>query len=116
MTFLNSRFPIGSRIRTSSDFKKVFDKGGRLYGEHYTIVSVPNSFGFSRLGLVVGKKRIPGAVKRNRVKRVLREVFRNNNPIFDSLDVLIIPKKGSESVGYKEAEKEIARIIGSGLT
>ena len=116
MTFpLNFHFPSELRIRKSSDFKKVFEKGKKVSSEHYTIILAPNSLGFPRLGLVVGKKRISGAVKRNRTKRIVREIFRKNKSVFNSLDVLILPRKGSEGLGYKKAEEEITGTIKSKL-
>lgn len=39
---------------------------------------MPNRLACSRLGLIVAKKVERQAVKRNRVKRLLREVFRLN--------------------------------------
>ncbi len=112
---LNSHFPSKLRIRKSSDFKKVFEKGKKISSEHYTIILASNSLGFPRLGLVVGKKRISGAVKRNRTKRVVREVFRKNKSVFNSLDILILPKKGGEGLDYKKAEEEIIETIKSKL-
>ncbi len=38
----------------------------------------PNQFDYSRLGLIVAKKVARRAVMRNRVKRLLREMFRIN--------------------------------------
>jgi ribonuclease P protein component len=112
MTFpLNSGFPSTLRIRKSSDFKEVFGRGKRLHAGHYSVILASNSLGFPRLGLVVGKKKIGSSVRRNRVKRVLREIFRKNIRLFDSFDVLILPKKGSETLGYKEAAEEIAGVI-----
>ena len=112
---LNFYFPSELRIRKSSDFKKVFEKGKKFSSEHYAIIFAPNSLGFPRLGLVVGKKRIGGAVKRNRTKRVVREVFRKNKSVFNSLDVLILPKKGTEGLDCKKAEEEITKAIKSKL-
>ncbi len=40
------------------------------------IYAMPNGLSFSRLGLIVPKKIERGAVKRNRIKRQLRETFR----------------------------------------
>jgi ribonuclease P protein component len=111
MTFpLKLHFPSDLRIRKSSEFEEIFEKGKRLYTEYYTLVYTPNSLGFPRFGLVVGK-RCGNAVKRNRIKRVLREVFRQNKPFFDSLDVLILAKKNSETLGYNKAKEEITEAI-----
>ena len=116
MTYpLNSHFPGGLRIRKSSDFKKIFEKGKKFSSEHYTIIFIPNSLGFPRLGIVLGKKKINRAVKRNRAKRIVREVFRKNKSAFNSLDVLILPKKGGEGLDYKKAEEEIIETIKSKL-
>jgi ribonuclease P protein component len=38
----------------------------------------PNSLGYARLGLIVSKKIERRAVKRNWIKRILRETFRKN--------------------------------------
>jgi ribonuclease P protein component len=115
MTFpLKSNFPSDLRIRKSSEFEEVFEKGSKLYTEHYTIVYTPNSLGFPRLGLVVGK-RCGNALRRNRIKRILREVFRRNKSLFDSLDVLILVKRWSKILNYNKVEEEIAEIIRSKL-
>jgi ribonuclease P protein component len=110
---LDSRFPSDVKIRKSSEFKEVFEKGKRLYTEHFTILYNPNSLGFPRLGLVVGKRNYGNAVRRNRVKRIIREVFRKNKSLFDSLDVLILPRKNSETLTYRKAEEEITGFVSS---
>lgn len=38
----------------------------------------PNALGYARLGLIVSKKIERRAVKRNWIKRILRETFRKN--------------------------------------
>lgn len=49
----------------------------------------PNSVGHCRLGLTVTRK-VGGAVRRNRVKRRLRDVFRRNQKRLDvALDLVI---------------------------
>lgn len=68
------------------------------------------------MGLVVAKKAVPGAVERNRIKRVLREVFRLNKSLFGSMDVVFVAKKGSERLDYSLAKKEIEEIVRSKLS
>lgn len=45
-------------------------------GDFLQLYAKPNEFTFSRLGLIVAKRIERRAVRRNRVKRVLREAFR----------------------------------------
>ncbi|MBU1447970.1 MAG: ribonuclease P protein component [Gammaproteobacteria bacterium] len=47
-----------------------------LLNRWFAIHSRPNNSGCARLGLSVGKRHIPGAAQRNRLKRKIRESFR----------------------------------------
>ncbi len=65
-----------------------------------------NDLDTCRLGLTVSRK-VGGAVRRNRVKRMLREVFRYNRPeLTPHLDVVVLAKPGIHvrSVADLEAE------------
>ena len=46
----------------------------------------------SRLGLVIAKKNLPLAVQRNKLKRIVRETFRNNR-FSQSVDVVFLAQK-----------------------
>ncbi|PID75210.1 MAG: ribonuclease P protein component [Deltaproteobacteria bacterium] len=71
----------GLRLRKASLLRKgwqydaVFGRGRRLRGEGYTLVVIENGQAESRLGISVHRK-IRGAVRRNRIKRIVRESFR----------------------------------------
>ncbi len=90
--------------------------GNRLDTENFTVIYNPNSFGFPRLGLVVGKRSSKSAVERNRVKRIFREIFRRNKNLFDSFDVVFLTKKKIETLSYKKTEEEIADVVRSKLS
>ncbi|MEM4409548.1 MAG: ribonuclease P protein component [Candidatus Caldarchaeum sp.] len=104
-------FPSRFRLKRSSEFSLLFSKGKRRSGEHYTVVFLKNSLGYPRLGMVVSRKT-GNAVKRSRIKRVLREAFRLNKSLFNSLDIVVMAKPGSHALGYREALKEIASLLG----
>jgi len=65
------------RLSRSADFDRVY-KSGDSKGNRYLVVHVfprgEDAEGPSRLGISVGKK-VGNAVRRNRVKRVIREEF-----------------------------------------
>lgn len=104
-------FPKKIRLGKSAEYERVFGKGVRIRSGNFDILSIENSLGISRLGLVVSKKNLPSAVGRNRVKRVLREVFRKNNNLFGSRDFLFLANRGSENIRYAEALEEIGRAM-----
>ncbi|MBI3583218.1 MAG: ribonuclease P protein component [Nitrospinae bacterium] len=93
------------RLLKGWEFKGVFDKGWRIDKRFFVIYVVKNLIGFTRIGLSIPKK-IGSAVKRNRVKRILREVFRQNKERFlKSHDIVVVAKKGAEGLSFREAEE-----------
>ena len=81
------------RLLNSSDFKEVFDNNSVRVGHpNLLILSEPNGTATSRLGLVIGKKNVPTAVARNKVKRVVRETFRLTDlPV--AVDLVFLARK-----------------------
>ncbi|RLA94503.1 MAG: ribonuclease P protein component, partial [Deltaproteobacteria bacterium] len=81
-------------------------------GIHYTtknfvIIIHQNNRDLRRLGISVSKK-VGGAVKRNRVKRLVREFFRlNKDQLPESKDFLFVAKPGSIELNYSTLSQEM---------
>ncbi|MGW8194400.1 MAG: ribonuclease P protein component [Desulforhopalus sp.] len=75
MTLATHRLSKTSLLRKNWEFNEVYDRGKRLHGKGFVLICRPNSMHKSRLGISVHRK-IRGAVKRNRIKRIIRESFR----------------------------------------
>lgn len=87
------------RLLNSSDFQVVFDNAPvRTSHETFLFIATPNSLGHPRLGLVIAKKHIRFAVGRNRVKRLIRETFRQQQHQLPALDIVVLAKKGMGQV------------------
>lgn len=55
-------------------------------------------------------KKVGTAVQRNRIKRVVREVFRRNRQLFPaSHDLVFIAKRGATEIDYSSLLEEIER-------
>jgi len=70
-------FPKQKRLVSNSQFKAVLANGRRLSNGVLTLYIANNDCEYSRLGVSVGKSR-GNAVVRNRLKRLMREAFRQN--------------------------------------
>jgi ribonuclease P protein component len=77
------RFRPSQRIRRRRDFERVYRYGQRLETETFTIYFRANGLERDRLGLSISRRRLGGAVRRNRAKRILRELFRTSPPFRD---------------------------------
>lgn len=87
------------RLLTSAQYKSVFDDARyKVAHKHYLILARKTPVGHARLGLVVAKKNIRLASRRNRVKRVVRETFRHNQNHLDSLDIIFLARKGFDTL------------------
>jgi ribonuclease P protein component len=72
------------------------------------IIAAPCAPGEPRLGITITKKTAQRAVDRNRVKRVVRAVFRKERALFPpGCDVVVIGKSGAEKLGYADVLAEL---------
>ena len=96
----DERFPWRRRIVKSSDFRSLYNTGRRLDAGKFVLFGRPNSLGYPRLGLTVSRK-VGGAVVRNRVKRLFREIFRRSSAgIPCHYDLVVNAKRDCATVSF----------------
>ena len=95
-------FPKYERIRKESEIQSLFEKGAGFSSYPYRVVFLARPVGDKpatcRLLVSVSKKRFHHAIKRNRVKRLIREAWRKNKqPLYEichrdtiSMDVALV--------------------------
>jgi ribonuclease P protein component len=99
------------RIRKRRSYLQIYQHGKRSFTKHFTIVVSENDLDFPRLGVTVTKK-IGNAVKRNRIKRLIREFFRLNKDRFKaSQDIVIIAKGNTSSMKYADVCRELGVLL-----
>ncbi len=92
------------RIKKNADFQKLFRQGKKVFSPDITLLYFPSNA--ARMGVAVSKKH-GKAVKRNRIKRLLRAVYSDNLPSLNgNYSVILIPKV-NEEYSYKSFEKSI---------
>lgn len=105
-------FKKNERLRRRSEFSALFQSGKRIHSEYLTVILSANASGVRRLGLVVGKKVGKAAVRRNRMKRLLREFFRlNKHRLPASQDILIVARKNFSFMKYRDLCSELEKVL-----
>ena len=107
----DNSFPAKFKIKTPRDFRNILSEGTKTHSENFILYVKPNSLGFPRLGVSVGKKASASSVRRNRMKRVLREVFRKNKPAFYSNDVVFVVKNDVSDKKFSGLYSEIKKLV-----
>lgn len=95
MDFLSSFcFPKTERLRKRAQFLTVSKQGKKVYTDCFLAIVLDTTAQNNRIGITVSKK-VGNAVRRNRIKRLIREYFRQNKEcISGPKDFNIIARKG----------------------
>jgi ribonuclease P protein component len=103
------------RVRRSADFQRVKKAGKRARTPHFGLNFIANGFEHHRLGLVVQKRFWP-AVRRNRIKRVIREWFRLNKGRIPGpgKDIVVIARPGAETLSPADLLREFTDVFING--
>lgn len=102
------RFTKSLRLLCAADFKPVFDDAPfRASHQYFLILARLNQQVQPRLGLVMAKKHMKLAVERNRMKRLIRESFRTQQQALSGLDIVILSRKGMDSLSNSEFSQQL---------
>ena len=92
-------FPKDSRLLTSSHFKAVFDYAQyNISCRQFLILAIDNEVERGRLGMVIAKKHVSKAIHRNRIKRLIRNSFRNTARNLSGLDIVVLARKNASEL------------------
>jgi ribonuclease P protein component len=90
-----ARFPRRARLRKPRDYDEAFTSQTRLRDRFFELVVRPRAGASARLGLAISRKALPRAVDRNRVKRVVRESFRERAGRLPGADVVVMARSAT---------------------
>jgi ribonuclease P protein component len=108
---ISLRLPAAHRVKKRRDFVRVRQEG-RTVRDSVLLLSFHrrDDDGHPRLGLAVGR-RLGNAVVRNRIKRVVREVFRHHPHLFpEGVDVVVIPLESGRAQSFGDVARSLRRL------
>ncbi len=96
-------FSKAKRLLKAKDYSRVFDGSeARASHKNLLLLAKTNNGPRHRLGLVIAKKNVRLAVQRNRIKRIAREFFRNLPETENTLDVVLLARRGMDQLDNAE--------------
>ena len=96
-----------ARLRKRFEFRRVRDSGRRVHTPSFVLLVAPREGGEARIGLTVSR-RVGCAVRRNRIKRLVREAFRTDRALFPSgVDIVVIAKDACSVRTLADVRREI---------
>jgi len=110
---LPSTLPRRERIRRRPEYLRVQNRGARTRGRFLTVFVLPNGTDENRLG-IIATRRLGSAVRRNRSKRLVREIYRRQKASFRSaggVDIVVLPGPGFGNVAFADLERDFASTL-----
>ncbi|RCL43156.1 MAG: ribonuclease P protein component [Gammaproteobacteria bacterium] len=105
-----------NRLLDKKKFDSVFQSPSKTSDKYFTLLFCKNNKSYSRLGLVISKKKCKLAVNRNKIKRIIRESFRTNKNSLNGYDVVVLNKhttyNGDSSMLRKSLKNHWQKIQG----
>jgi ribonuclease P protein component len=98
----SNRFGKDNRLLNAADFGRVFKGAARSRDRLFTVLCRQNTTNNARLGLAISKKHCRRASARNRIKRIVRESFRQSKDELAGYDVVVINQPGAAAASNAE--------------
>ena len=100
-------------LKLNYEFKNVFTKGSFCYGNQVIGYILKNKYSYNRFGVAISK-HLCKAVKRNRIKRVIRAAYQevSKSDIKQGYDIVFIWNKKVDinDINYNVVIKDILKI------
>ncbi|HOF65157.1 MAG TPA: ribonuclease P protein component [Bacilli bacterium] len=92
------------RVLKNNEFNTIINEGALLRTETASIYYLPNELKHLRVGIALSSK-LANAVGRNKTKRQVRAIIRNNISFKMPLDVILVVKKSFLVKSFEENEQ-----------
>ncbi|UCF35951.1 MAG: ribonuclease P protein component [Acidobacteriota bacterium] len=100
-----------SRLRKRRQFLEVYERGDKVPAKFFFLYFLRNDLPFDRLG-VTASRRIGKPVVRNRIKRRLREIFRQHRGLAVApCDIVVNVKRSAAETDFSILEADFLQTV-----
>ncbi|MBU0633989.1 MAG: ribonuclease P protein component [Candidatus Omnitrophica bacterium] len=101
------------RLLKPVQFKNVYlDPRAKKGSPACQIYFKDNGLDYNRLGISISRRTCRTSVMRNRIKRILRQVYQHNKQVFgQGQDIIIVVKKIPGEINYAALEKTTLSMV-----
>ena len=98
-------------LKQNHEFRRLYQKGKSAVSPYFAIYCRRTGRPQSRLGITTGVK-LGNAVKRNRVRRRIRELYRTNeHRFFSGYDIVVVARTRAVFARYAELERSFLQLM-----
>ncbi|MCX7056246.1 MAG: ribonuclease P protein component [Proteobacteria bacterium] len=91
------RFRPCHRLHAGPEYDRVYRQGKRAGDGLFAVNALLNPLGHARLGMSVSYRTVGNAVCRNRIRRMIREMFRVRQATLPPLDFVVTSRPGARN-------------------
>ena len=98
-------------LTQNHEFRRLYSKGRNAASPYFAVYCRRTGRPYSRLGLTTGVK-LGNAVKRNRVRRRMRELYRTNeSKLRPGYDIVMVARTRAIFARYSDLESSFLRLM-----
>lgn len=100
-------FTKNQRLITKRQYSQVFEKPKKVYMSEFLLLIRDAGEGNARLGLAISKKNVAKASDRNRIKRLIRESFRQTD--LTHVDIVALARRGITNLSNHDLSGKLTK-------
>ena len=100
-------FPPEARLHSADDFAFLRACRKPLRGRYFVMRHIPGRQETARLGMAVSRRTSKRATVRNRIKRTVRESFRQHRDRLPLIDLLVIARSAAADASNQQLRQEL---------
>jgi ribonuclease P protein component len=102
-------FTPAQRLHNKSDFDRVYRDAKRSADALFAVFARPKPGSPPRLGLSIAARTVGNAVRRNRIKRLIRESFRLHQHDLPAADIVVNARNGARNADNASIVQSLER-------